>query len=110
MCFTAFSTVSMVVAIISIQLLRLGLVNHTTDGHTFQKEKKDMLILIALGVTGGEGLFSLASAVLSLRVLKQAREEAGKKREGMFHLQVLSQKEVVLVSKTSSGKQKVTCV
>ena len=28
---------------------RLGLVNHTTDGHTFQKEEKDILIIIALG-------------------------------------------------------------
>lgn len=40
MSFTAFSVVSMVVAVVSIQLLRVGLVNHTTDGHTFQKEKK----------------------------------------------------------------------
>ena len=29
--------------------IRLGLVNHTTDGHTFQKEQKDILIIIALG-------------------------------------------------------------
>ena len=40
MCFTAFSIVSLVTAIVSIQLLRLGLVNHTTDGNTFQKENK----------------------------------------------------------------------
>ena len=30
-------------------ICRLGLVNHTTDGHTFQKEQKDILIIIALG-------------------------------------------------------------
>ena len=29
--------------------IRLGLVNHTTDGHTFAKDDKDDLIIIALG-------------------------------------------------------------
>jgi hypothetical protein len=48
MSFIALSVVSIVTAVVSIQLLRLGLVNHTTDGHTFQKENKDILILIAL--------------------------------------------------------------
>ncbi|CAI9730234.1 196-like [Octopus vulgaris] len=59
MCFIAISVVSLVTAVVSIQLLRLGLVSHTTDGHTFQKEKKDILILIALGGAGFEGLVCL---------------------------------------------------
>uniref|UniRef100_A0A1I8FL12 Palmitoyltransferase n=1 Tax=Macrostomum lignano TaxID=282301 RepID=A0A1I8FL12_9PLAT len=44
-----FPWVSLLTAVISIQLLRLGLVNHTTDGHTYQKENLDVLLLCALG-------------------------------------------------------------
>ncbi len=46
MCFTAFSIVSLVTAIVSIQLLRLGLVNRTTDGDTFEKENKVQQLVV----------------------------------------------------------------
>ncbi|XP_060070869.1 uncharacterized protein LOC132550797 [Ylistrum balloti] len=86
MCFTAFNVVSMVTAVVSIQLLRLGLVNHTTDGETIQKAVKDMLILVALGAAGTECLVCLISTVLSCRVAKIAKEEMSKQREGMFYV------------------------
>ena len=49
MCFAAFSTVSMVVAVVNIQLLKLGLVNHMSDGDTLKKESNDPLVILALG-------------------------------------------------------------
>ncbi|CAC5388762.1 TMEM196 [Mytilus coruscus] len=86
MSFIALSVVSIVTAVVSIQLLRLGLVNHTTDGHTFQKENKDILILIALAVAGTECLVCILSSILSCRVAKIAKEEMFKQREGMFYV------------------------
>ncbi|OWF46583.1 Transmembrane protein 196 [Mizuhopecten yessoensis] len=99
MCFTAFNVVSMVTAVVSIQLLRLGLVNHTTDGETIQKAVKDMLILVALGAAGTECLVCLISTVLSCRIAKIAKEEMSKQREGMFYVKVLGQKDIVVVTK-----------
>ncbi|KAK7103469.1 transmembrane protein 196-like [Littorina saxatilis] len=86
MCFTAFSVVSLVTAVVSIQLLRLGMVNHTTDGHTFQKEQQDPLIYVALSVAGLEILVCLISVLLSCRIAKVAKEEMCKQRDGMFHV------------------------
>ncbi|KAJ8308722.1 hypothetical protein KUTeg_013596 [Tegillarca granosa] len=99
MCFIAFSVVSMVTAVVSIQLLRLGLVNYTTDGQTFQKEEKDVLIIIALVAAGTECLVCLVSTLLSCRVAKIAKEEMCNRREGMFHIKVLGQKDIVVVTK-----------
>ena len=99
MSFIALSVVSIVTAVVSIQLLRLGLVNHTTDGHTFQKENKDILILIALATAGTECLVCILSSILSCRVAKIATEEMFKQREGMFYVKVLGQKDIVVVTK-----------
>ena len=104
MCFTAFSVVSMVTAVVSIQLLRLGLVNHTTDGQTFQKQEKDTLIIIALGLAGTEILVCLVSTLLSCRMAKVAKEELCKRREGMFHVKVLGQKDIVVVTRPLTEK------
>ncbi|WAR18268.1 hypothetical protein MAR_000106 [Mya arenaria] len=98
MCFTAFSVVSMVTAVVSIQLLRLGLVNHTTDGQTFQKHNKDTLIIIALALAGSEILICLVSTLLSCRMAKVAKEELCKRREGMFHVKVVGNKDIVVVT------------
>lgn len=103
MCFAAFSVVSMVTAVVSIQFLRVGLVNQTTDGHTFQKEEKDVLILIALGTTAAECAFCVVSSVISCRLAKVAKEELQRKREGTFHVQVLGDKDILVVSKESPG-------
>ncbi|KAL5007954.1 hypothetical protein ScPMuIL_013535 [Solemya velum] len=98
LCFTAFSVVSMVTAVVSIQLLRLGLVNHTTDGHTFQKKDKDIIIIMALVVAGTECLVCIMSSLISCRMAKVAKEELCKRREGMFHVK---EKEVPDENKTS---------
>ena len=105
MCFTAFSIVSLVTAIVSIQLLRLGLVNHTTDGHTFQKEEKDILTLVALGDAGLECLICLISIGVSCLMARAAKHEVFQKRADMFHVQVLSDKEIdVIVTKFQPKK------
>ena len=105
MCFTAFSIVSLVTCIISIQLLRLGLVNHTTDGQTYQKDEKDILILLALGVAGTEILFCLISSFVSCRLAKAAKKELQTKKQGMFHVQVLGEKDILVI--TDNEKEKV---
>ncbi|XP_064621405.1 transmembrane protein 196-like isoform X2 [Lineus longissimus] len=87
LCFTAFSIVSLVTAVVNIQLLRLGLVNHTTDGQTFQKEKLDILIIIALVAAGLETLICMVSSFVSCRLAKAAKKEMFKKRDGTFHVQ-----------------------
>lgn len=112
MCFTAFSVVSLVTAVVSIQLLRLGMVNHTTDGHTFQKEQQDPLIYVALSVAGLEILVCLISVLLSCRIAKVAKEEMCKQRDGMFHVKVLGQKDIVVVTRPSSGhgREELTAV
>ena len=99
LCFTAFSIVSLVTAIVSIQLLRLGLVNHTTDGHTFQKEKKDILLLVSLGAAGFECIVCIISTIVSCRMAKAAKKELFKQREGTFHVQVLGEKAIVVITK-----------
>lgn len=110
MCFTAFNVVSMVTAVVSIQLLRLGLVNHTTDGETIQKAVKDILILVALGAAGTECLVCLVSTVLSCRVAKIAKEEMSKQREGMFYVKVLGQKDIVVVTKPLLDQKESTSI
>ena len=112
MCFTAFSVVSLVTAVVSLQLLRLGMVNHTTDGHTFQKEQQDPLIYVALSVAGLEILVCLISVLLSCRIAKVAKEEMCKQRDGMFHVKVLGQKDIVVVTRPSSGhgREELTAV
>lgn len=101
MCFTAFSIVSLVTAIVSIQLLRLGLVNQTTDGLTFQKEHKDVLIVVALSAAGVECLICVISAFVSCRLAKAAKKELQRRKpEVTFHVQVAGGgKDIILVSK-----------
>lgn len=103
MCYAAFSVVSLVTAVVSLQLLRLGLLNQTTDGHTFQKEQRDILILIALGLTATECAFCIISSFLSCRLARAAKHELQRKREGTFHVQVMGEKDIVVVSRDSPG-------
>lgn len=99
MCFTAFSVVSLVVAIVSIQLLRLGLVNQTTDGNIYAKPTKDALIIVALGLAGSESLICLITAFVSCRMARAAKKELYRRREGTFHVQVVGDKDIVVVNK-----------
>lgn len=105
LCFSAFSLVSVFTAVVSIQLLRQGLVNHTTDGHTFTKENIDVVIKMALGIAGVEGLVSIVSFVSGCLYHKMVRKAMFQKREGTFYVQVFGEKDVIVVTKHSeSGK------
>ena len=75
------------------------MVNHTTDGHTFQKEETDTLIIIALGAAGTECLFCVISSFVSCRMAHEAKKELFKKREGTFHVQVVGEKDIVVVTR-----------
>ena len=109
MCFMAFSMVSLVTAIVSIQLLRLGLVNQATDGSVYQKEHKDRLILIALPFAGVECLFCIASSFASCRLAKAAKALLAKKTVGTFYIQVVGPKEILLIEKHKhKNKQKIS--
>ena len=99
MCYTAFNVVSVVTAIVSIQLLRLGLVNQTTDGHTFQKEHKDVLIVSALVAAGCQSLNCIISSIVSCRLANAAKKELRKKREETFHVQVVGEKDILVISR-----------
>ncbi|XP_011675933.2 transmembrane protein 196-like isoform X1 [Strongylocentrotus purpuratus] len=72
-CFSSFCIISLMVSIIDMQLLRLGLVNHTTDGQTFLKDNVDPVIRIALGIAGGESFICALSALFSCLVGQHVR-------------------------------------
>lgn len=108
MCFAAFSLVSLVTAVVSIQLLRLGLVTHTTDGHTFQKEEKDILTLLALGDASVECLVCILSMMVCCRMQRAAKKHMFEKTIGTFHVQVVGQKDIAVVV-TKPKKKKTTC-
>ncbi|XP_072164385.1 transmembrane protein 196-like [Diadema setosum] len=74
-CFASFSLISLTVGIIDMQLLRLGLVNHTTDGQIFLKDDFDLRILVALGIAGGESFFCGLSAFISCLVGQHVRRK-----------------------------------
>ena len=67
--------VSLITCIISIQLLRLGLVNHTTDGQTFLKDSMDTLVMVALSTTAVACAFSVLSAIVSGLIAWQLKKE-----------------------------------
>ena len=97
-------------AIVSIQLLRLGLVNHTTDGNTYQKEEKDVMLLVALADAGFEILICFVSSIVSCRMAKAAKKELFQKRAACFHVQVLGPKDIeVVVSKKEKKKRQASC-
>lgn len=73
-CFSSFCIISLMVGIIDMQLLRLGLVNHTTDGQTFLKDEFNLKILIALGIAGGESFICTLSALFSCLVGQHVRK------------------------------------
>jgi hypothetical protein len=98
MCLAAVCIVSILTAVVSIQLLRLGLVNQTTAGDTFEKERKDILILLALGCEGVECLLCVVTVFFSWSLSRQAKRELAQQRNGAFHIRILGDKEIMVVS------------
>ena len=85
LCFAVLSVVSLVTAVVSIQLLRLGLFHKTVDGQTFQKGPSDAVIHVALVTTSCECALCIVSSVISCRLAKAAKDELQRKREGTYH-------------------------
>jgi hypothetical protein len=101
----ALSIVTLVVDCVNIQLLRLGLVDIMTDGQAYLKEQKDILVLIALFVSSIECLVCLLSLSVGIRLSYDAAHKKFRRKEGAFFVQILSEKEIVVVSKPPSSKQ-----
>ena len=86
-------------SVVNLQFLRLGLVNHTTLGKTFQKENKDINILIGMVASGCEILICLISLLLSVKLNYDAKNNIfkNKKKEGAFFVQIVSDKDIVMI-------------
>ncbi|CAF0976698.1 unnamed protein product [Rotaria sordida] len=109
LCYVAISIVTLMVDCVNIQLLRLGLVNIMTDGQAYLKEEKDSLVFIALILSLIECLICLLSIFIGIRLSFDAANRRFRKKEGAFFVQVLSEKDIVVVSKPSSStKQSVS--
>jgi hypothetical protein len=89
---------------VNIQLLRLGLVNIMTDGQAYLKERQDILVFIALIVSIIECFMCVFSTILGIRLSFDAANRKFRKKEGAFFVQVLSEKDIVVVSKAPSSK------
>ncbi|CAF1260013.1 unnamed protein product [Rotaria magnacalcarata] len=105
LCYVALSIITLIVDCVNIQLLRLGVVNIMTDGQAYLKDRTDILVLIALTVSSIECILCLLSLTLGIRLSYDAANRKFRKREGAFFVQVLSEKEIVVVSKAPSSKQ-----
>jgi hypothetical protein len=90
---------------VNIQLLRLGLVNIMTDGQAYLKEEKDSVVFIALIISLIECLICLLSIFVGIRLSFDAANRKFRKKEGAFFVQVLSEKDIVVVTKPPSSKQ-----
>ena len=82
-----------------MQLLRLGLVNYTTIGQTFQKIHKDNHVIAALIVDGCEALLCIISTLTSLKLGYDAKHNRfkSKHKDGAFFVQIIGEKEIVVV-------------
>ena len=105
LCYVALSIVTLIVDCVNIQLLRLGIVNIMTDGQAYLKEEKDILVFIALIVSSIECFICFLSLSIGIRLFYDAGHRKFRKKEGAFFVQVLSEKEIVVVSKAPSSKQ-----
>ena len=92
-----------------MQLLRLGLVNVMTDGRAYLKERKDWLVVGAFVISSIECVICLLSVFLGIRLSYDAARMKFRRKEGAFFVQVLSEKEIVVVSKAPSSRHSGSC-
>lgn len=106
LCFASITSITIITAVVNLQLLRLGLVNHTTIGLTFQKETKDVYILIGLVIDACEILVCTATLIICLKLNYDSKNNRFKsqRKEGVFFVQIVSDKDIVVVQ--SSKKRK----
>ena len=102
-CFAAFCVICIVTAVVSIQLLRLGLVNQTTDGQTFAKQDKDILVIISIGISSAECLLDLICLLAAWRFGTAVKNDVFKKREGTFHVQVFGGKDIIVIQNPTAS-------
>jgi hypothetical protein len=78
-----------------------------TDGQAYLKDRKDfnILVFIALILSLIECLMCLLSIFLGVRLSFDAAKSKFRKKEGAFFVQILSEKDIVVVSKPPSSKQ-----
>ena len=89
-----------------MQLLRHGLVNHTTLGKTFQKENKDIYIIIGMVTDGCECIMCLISLIICIKLNYDVKHDRFKtnRKEGAFFVQIVSDKDIVVVQSKKSKK------
>lgn len=76
-CFAGFSVVSLMVGTISIQLLRMGIVDNTTDGQVFLKDEIDMPTVVGMALAGAECVFSVLSGIVGFMLAKSLTQWSG---------------------------------
>ncbi|KAJ8045571.1 hypothetical protein HOLleu_08605 [Holothuria leucospilota] len=76
-CFGGFSVVSLMVGTISIQLLRMGLVDLTNSGHVYMKDEIDEFTVIGVALAGAECIISVISAVAGFMLANILRKRSG---------------------------------
>lgn len=97
MCFAALSVVSLVTAVVSIQLLRLAVFHKTVDGgETLERGPSDAVFVVALVTTACECALCIVSAFISCRLAGAAKDELQRKRDGTFHVDE-DEKDVMVV-------------
>lgn len=76
LCFTTASIATLVFTIVSLQLLRLGLVDHTTSGQTFIKDKTDIYVVVAYTSMSVACLLAVITFVCSGFLAKHMKKKA----------------------------------
>ncbi|XP_055332826.1 uncharacterized protein LOC129584615 [Paramacrobiotus metropolitanus] len=107
--FIGVSVCAMILLLISIQLLRLGLVYHTNDGNTFQKDQKDIWIIIALSDAGMEGFICLIAVFTSWKMARLANVPPEPvKDDGPFRIQITKGGSHYMTMSKYTNKRKIS--
>lgn len=96
-------------SLISIQLLRLGLVYHTSDGNTYQKDAKDVWIILALSDAAAEAFFGLIGVFTSWKMARLANVPPEPvKDDGPFHIQITKGGSHYMTTNKYTNKRKIS--
>lgn len=99
----------MILLLISIQLLRLGLVYHTSDGNTYQKDAKDIWIIVALSDAGVEAFICLVAVGTSWKMARLANVPPEPvKDDGPFHIQITKGGSHYMTMNKYTNKRKIS--
>ncbi|PIK60003.1 putative transmembrane protein [Apostichopus japonicus] len=76
-CFAGFSVVSLMAGTISLQLLRVGIIDNTTDGQVSLKEDIDTSTVVAMALAGAECITSVLSGIAGFMLANSLRQWSG---------------------------------